>query len=67
MLRSALFGKVPAVPSPDFTDYYFYIALWRHSDRNNEAITRGFISLINDNHVDNNLRKCPCLYALDWL
>ena len=53
-------------PSTDFTDNAIYAALWRHSDKNSAAINnrylnyvqmRGLISLVNDNHVDNNLKE----------
>ena len=48
-------------PSPGFTDKPLYIALWRNSDKNSAAImshlTRGMISLVNGNHVDNNLKE----------
>ena len=42
------------------------MALWRHRDKKSAAInkryldfvqTRGLISLVNDNHVDNNLKE----------
>ena len=53
-------------PSSGFSDNPLYTALWRHSDKNSAAInncyldfvqTRGLISLVNDNHVDNNLTE----------
>ena len=53
-------------PSPAFTDSPVYIVLWRHSDKNRVAInsryldfgqTDGLILLVNDNHVDNNLKE----------
>ena len=49
-----------------FTDNPLYTALWRHSDKNSAAIkkryldfvqTRGLISLVNDNHVDNSVKE----------
>ena len=59
---------------PGFTDnpVYMYMALWRHSDnsaaKNNRYMdfvqTRALISLVNDNHVDNNLEKFLCMYTL---
>ena len=48
-----------------FTDNPIYRTFWRHSDKNSAAIdnryldfvqTRSLISLVNDNHVDNNLK-----------
>ena len=64
-------------PSPGFTDNPLYTALWRHSDKNNAAINNSYldfvqtpslISLVNDNHVDNNLkktlRKFWCMYTM---
>ena len=45
---------------------FYRFALWRHSDKNSAALnypyldfvdTRGLISLVNDNHVDNNLKE----------
>ena len=53
-------------PSHGFTDNPLYTALRRHSDKNSSAVnnryldfvqTRGWISLVNDNHVDNNLKE----------
>ena len=44
----------------------FYTALWHHSDKNKVAVnnnyldfvqTYGLISLVNDNHMDINLKK----------
>ena len=52
--------------SPGFTDNTIYTAVWRHSDKNSAAInnrhldfaqTRDLISLVNDNHVDNNHKE----------
>ena len=49
-----------------FTNVLQITALWRHSDKNSAAInnrfldfiqTRGLIPLVNDNHVDNNLKE----------
>ena len=53
-------------PSPGFTDYPLYTALWHHSDKNSAAInnryldfkqTRGLILFVIDKHVDNNLKN----------
>ena len=52
--------------NPSFTDNLLYTALWRHSDRNsatindrylNFVLTRGLISLVRDNHIDNYLKE----------
>ena len=53
-------------PSPDFADNPLYKALWGHRDKNSMAIGNHYldflqmcslISLVNDNHVDNNLKE----------
>ena len=53
-------------PSPGFTNHPLYTALRRHSDTNSAAINNrylvivlklGWISLVNDNNVDNNLQE----------
>ena len=53
-------------PSQGFTDNPVYTALWHHSGKNSGAINNRylefgsravFISLLNDNHVDNYLKK----------
>ena len=52
--------------TPGFIDNPVYTALCRHSDKNRSAIikrylnfvqTRGLISFVNDNHVNNNLNE----------
>ena len=56
------------MPGPGFTGNPLYTAIWHHSDKNNAATrinnhyldfvqTRGLISLVNDYHVDNNLKE----------
>ena len=55
-------------PSPGFTDSPLSTTLWRHSDKKSAAInnrymyldfflTRGLITVVNDNHVDNYLKE----------
>ena len=44
--------------SPAFTDNPLYTALWHHSNKNSMAINNRYLdSLVNDNHVDNNLKE----------
>ena len=62
------------IPSLSFTDNQLYKALWHHSDKNRAAIhdhyldvvqTRGLISLVNNNHMDNHLKEIG--FCMLWL
>ena len=64
--RLILVCTVCQCPSPGFTDNPLCTALWRHSDKNCTAIgnsyldflpTRGLISLVNNNHMDNTIKE----------
>ena len=51
-------------PSLGFSDSPLYTALWRHSDKNSTANcyldfaqTRGLMSFVSDNHVDNGFKE----------
>ena len=59
--------------SSGFRDNPLYKALWRRSDKNSADInnryldfvqTRGLISLVNDNHMDNNLMVFWCMHTM---
>ena len=44
-------------PSPGSTDNPLYTGIWRHSNNNSAAINNRFITLVNDNHIDNYLKE----------